>query len=106
MWNGISCTGDAATYNWANALQTAKNMGEGWRVPNIKELDSLVEQACYKPSINDVFFPNTVITNYWSSSPLSDLSGRAHVVYFDDGSNSDFAFKGDAKYVRLVRSSQ
>ena len=49
MWNGTTCTGTAATYNWTNALQTAVNMGSGWRVPNIKEPDSLIEQACYNP---------------------------------------------------------
>ena len=52
-WSGSSCTGTAATYNWANALQTAKNMGNNWRVPNVKELDSLVEEACYNAAIND-----------------------------------------------------
>ena len=46
-WSGTSCTGTAATYNWVNTLQTAKNMGNDWRVPNVKELDSLVEEACY-----------------------------------------------------------
>jgi hypothetical protein len=36
-WSGSSCTGTATTYNWTNALQTAANMGNGWRVPNIKD---------------------------------------------------------------------
>ena len=55
-WTGTSCTGTAAIYNWANVLQTAKNMGNDWRVPNIKELDSLVEEACYNAAINETFF--------------------------------------------------
>ena len=37
-WSGTNCTGTAGTYNWTNALQTAKNIGNGWRVPNINEL--------------------------------------------------------------------
>ena len=103
-WSG-SCTGTAATYNWANALQTAKNMGNNWRVPNIKELDSLVEEACYNSAINETYFPNTVNSYYWSSSPYADYSDSAWIVGFDvgrDGSSS----KDDYKYVRLVRSSQ
>ena len=99
-------TGTAATYNWANALQTAKNMGGDWRVPNIKELDSLVEEACYNAAINETFFPATQTRTrgyYWSSSPVP-ISG-AWYVHFDYGYVS-FDGKNDSLYVRLVRSSQ
>ena len=104
-WSGSSCTGKAATYDWTNALQTAKNMGNEWRVPNIKELDSLVEEACYNAAINETFFPNTVSSYYWSSSPVANGSNYAWLVYFgygDDHRNG----KDDVNYVRLVRSSQ
>ena len=96
-WSGTACTGTAATYNWTNALQTAKNMGNGWRVPNIKELDSLIEQACYSPSINEVFFPNTQSGSYWSSSPFTGVD-------FTFGSVGGSGFNGANLYVRLVRS--
>lgn len=107
-WNGTGCAGNAATYNWANALQTAKNMGNGWRVPNVKELDSLIEQACYNPSINDAFFPDTVSSYYWSSSPVTFSSSDAWAVSFSGGNDSHgtgykYHLKG---YVRLVRSGQ
>lgn len=106
VWSGTTCTGTAATYNWANALQTAKNMGGDWRVPNIKELDSLVEEACYNAAINETFFPATQTRTrgyYWSSSPVP-ISG-AWYVHFDYGYVS-FDGKNDSLYVRLVRSSQ
>jgi hypothetical protein len=107
-WSGTSCTKSGAVifYNWANALQTAKNMGGGWRVPNIRELASLIEQACYSPSINDVFFPNTfTVAHYRSSSPRLNGSGWAWVVSFDSGSDIT---KRNYEYlpVRLVRSDQ
>jgi len=107
-WSGSSCTGTAATYNWANALQTAKNMGDDWRVPNIKELDSLVEEACYNTAINETFFPATQANKlYWSSSPVANHTGYAWIVNFHDGGD----YNGDGGklydgYVRLVRSSQ
>ena len=105
-WSGSSCTGTAATYNWANALQTAKNMGNNWRVPNVKELDSLVEEACYNAAINETFFPATQINNYyWSSSPVAGDSNFAWVVYFGSGGDS-VNVKNYYYYVRLVRSSQ
>lgn len=104
-WSGSSCTGTATTYNWTNALQTAANMGNGWRVPNIKELDSLVEQACYNASINETYFPNTVSSWYWSSSPVAGSSNSAWIVYFGYGYD-DSSGKSVNSYVRLVRSSQ
>ena len=106
-WSGTSCTGTAATYNWTNALQTAKNMGNGWRVPNIKELDSLIEQACYSPSINETYFPNTVNSYYWSSSPVPYDSYTAWIVHFGNGYDSSvYPYKANNTYVRLVRSGQ
>ena len=104
-WSDTNCTGTAATYHWTNALQTAKNMGNGWRVPNIKELDSLIELACYSPSINETYFPNTKSNSYWSSSPVAYSSIAAWVVYFDNG--NDLSDNKNANgYVRLVRSGQ
>ena len=108
-WSGTACTGTAATYNWANALQTAKNMGNYWRVPSIKELDSLVEEACYNAAINGAYFPNTVTSYYWSSSPYvyawPDNNFHAWIVYFGFG-NGGYESKYANHYVRLVRSSQ
>ncbi len=103
-WSGSSCTGTASTYNWTNALQTAANMGNGWRLPNIKELASLVEEACYNPSINETYFPNTISSYYWASSPVANSSHYAWVVYFYDG--GDNYFNDGDHYVRLVRASQ
>lgn len=110
-WSGTNCSGTASTYNWTNALQTAKNMGSGWRLPNIKELGSLVEQACYSPSINEIYFPNTKSNYYWSSSPSHD-NKSAWFVHFNEG----FISYGDGRnddppklnnyYVRLVRFDQ
>ncbi len=105
VWSGAACTGSAVRYNWVNALQTAKNMGNGWRLPNVKELDSLVEQACYNPSINETFLLGTVSSSYWSSSPTSHFAGAAWVVYFDLGFNTYYG-NGAGSYVRLVRSEQ
>ena len=106
IWDGTSCTGSAAKYNWANALQTAKNLGNGWRVPNVKELDSLIEQACYNPSINETYFPNIRSGNLWSSSPVAYHGNRAWVVDFYYSSNSDASSKYNPYTVLLVRSSQ
>ena len=81
-------------------------MGNNWRVPNVKELDSLVEEACFNAAINETFFPATQTYNhYWSSSPYANDSSAAWIVNFFGG-NDNFHGKYNNNYVRLVRSSQ
>jgi hypothetical protein len=104
-----SCTGTASKYNWQNALTAANSTDfagqNDWRLPNIKELKSIVEQACYLPAINDIIFPNTQSTYYWSSSPYAGSNDRALIVSFYSGSGVSVS-KGSGRYVRLVRGGQ
>ncbi len=55
-WSGGTCTGSAGGYTWQQALQradTASFAGKGdWRLPNINELTSIVEEACYAAAID------------------------------------------------------
>jgi hypothetical protein len=39
-----------------------------WRVPNIKELGSIIETKCVDPAINLSMFPNNGSGDYWSST--------------------------------------
>lgn len=77
-FTGNSCdTGAAAAFTWQTALQQpgVVNSGGGfagqtdWRLPNIKELTSIVEEQCYDPAINLTRFPNTPSSVVWSGSP-------------------------------------
>jgi hypothetical protein len=49
-WNGATCTGSGQAYTWQAALQAAEGSSfagySDWRLPDIKELSSIVEQAC------------------------------------------------------------
>src|SRR5665811_1677418 len=49
IWNGGTCTGATSTYNWdqANALTgTVPFAGHSdWRVPNIRELQTIVDRS-------------------------------------------------------------
>ena len=60
---GNNCTGTAKNYTWEEALEAAEsnrdNGYNNWRLPNIKELQSIVEPFCGDPSINAGFFLNT-----------------------------------------------
>lgn len=72
-WNGSTCEGQATPYTWSAALElpeAAVFAGyDDWRIPNVKELESLVEDCRKAPSINDTFFPNTPNAHFWSASP-------------------------------------
>ena len=120
--SGADCaSGSAEPFTWQQALQRtqAVNRSGGfagasdWRVPNIKELHSLVEQQCQRPAINLTRFPNTS-SGYdvvvWSSSATlggaTDLAGStdsAWAVYFGYGVVSYYHKSGVAQ-LRLVRS--
>jgi hypothetical protein len=80
-WDGATCAGSAMYHTWQQALQvadTASYAGQSdWRLPNAKELASIVEQACYSPAIDEAVFPATPSSYYWSSSPGASNAGRA-----------------------------
>ena len=108
-WDGRTCIGSASTYTWQQALQQAEDDGfaaySDWRVPNRKELLSIVAYDRYKPAINSNVFPTASSDRYWSSSPNVSNSSGAWLVYFDYGSvrylNRNYGY-----VLRLVRSGQ
>jgi hypothetical protein len=112
---GTSCeTGAAATFTWQTALQRPGVVnGSGfatyhdWRLPNIKELVSIVEEKCYDPAINLTRFPNTPSSVVWSGSPSASYSDYAWYVGFDDGGSASGVGRVDGYgQVRLVRGGQ
>ena len=98
---------DNETYTWDKALEAAASnelkSASDWRLPNIKELASIVEEACYNPAINLELFPDTPSDWFWSSSPHTTSSSDAWSIsfYFGSGSHNE---RDDLSYVRLVRS--
>jgi hypothetical protein len=108
--SGADClTGGATTFTWQQALQHAEAAvfagSSLWRLPNKKELASLVEQRCYLPAINSRFFPNTPSSWFWSSSPIAGYAYLAWRVDFYGGGVGD-GNEYVALYVRLVRGGQ
>jgi hypothetical protein len=109
FWSPGTCSGKPIVFTWSQALawaETATFAGHAdWRVPNIKELLSLVEDCRVSPAINDVLFPNAPIFDFWSASPstYAYLSDRAWSVYFYDGESRVYWHRSMRLYVRLVR---
>ncbi len=94
-----SPTGGYSALSWAQAtaLSTqAANALAGWRVPNVKELESLVDRSCASPAINGSRFPDQPAVDFWSSTP-------GWSVNFDDGSVLSGQTVTTAKAVRMVK---
>jgi len=72
-----------------------------WRLPDAKELRSIVDNTRYSPAIDPVF-TGTNSAYYWSSSTYAYLTYYAWYVYFLDGSVYG-GNKSTTYYVRCVR---
>jgi len=64
---------DDAVKSWEEALNYCEGLelptGQtDWRLPNIKELRSIVDNTTHSPAINLTYFPNTNFGDYWSST--------------------------------------
>lgn len=110
-WNGTTCITSIWDVRWADAFQAADSTDfagyNDWRLPNIKELASIIEEACFNPAINATVFPATITHSpYWSSSPYVEGGFfHARVVGFSHGSVSIYE-RTYGNYVRLVRGGQ
>jgi Protein of unknown function (DUF1566) len=108
VWNGSTCNNASIPMSHEQALAYAAGQA-GWRLPNVKELASIVDNSRVNPSIDVVAFPNTYSDYfYWTSSPYVSASNFAWYVEFWAGSVrngyvSNFYRGSFAYYVRLVR---
>jgi hypothetical protein len=105
--------GQPAELEWCRALSYCENLSfaghDDWRLPNVRELQSLADYGRFDPSIDPVF--GAVPDFYWSSTTSyffiddpDDPEARdsAWGVYFYDGDVCP-DFKGSGFYVRAVR---
>ena len=72
---------DDVPRNWSSALNYCEFLSlaghSDWRLPNSKELGSIVDTSVYNPAIDAAYFPNTdssEFSGYWSSTSSTDES--------------------------------
>jgi Protein of unknown function (DUF1566) len=104
-WDGSTCIGEVKGYSLGRAMQIAHQ--KGWRVPNLKELSTLIDETKSSPAIDLKVFPSTPVQEYWSSTYGASYNqlNFAWRVNFWYGANA-FHFHRGRVAVRLVRDPQ
>jgi hypothetical protein len=101
-WTGLvwqqSVSANAAPF--AEAQTYCPALGQGFRVPNIKELGTLVDRHRAAPTIDPSYFPNTPNAGFWSGT--SHGTQIAFLVNFETGTANTY---GTTRlgYVRCVQ---
>ncbi len=95
-----------AARTWLDALDTCETLElathADWRLPTLKETQTLVDDRRLQPSIDVVAFPNTPSEWFWSSTPIQFPPNEAWATSYTDGYASIHAFD-ELQLVRCVR---
>lgn len=92
-WSGGTCAGTATGFGFEEGAAHVQTQA-GWRLPNVKELNSIVDRRKTAPALDSEVFPATELNWYWSST--------GWIVNFYNGLVYHGA-RNPLKYMRLVR---
>jgi hypothetical protein len=86
IWQKIQ---SANMLTWEAALTYASGLSlagkTDWRLPNVKEIQSLCDEKLFKPSLNKLYFSGIISGNYWSSTTLVNSTTKAWDMNTDYG---------------------
>ncbi len=105
---GCVASGNSNDYNlnWLQAHENAAlypvGSGSFWRVPNAKELQSLIAATCTSRAINAFWFPNAGNGDFWTSTPNAKQPDQAWKINLNTGYSS-ILNKNVNRRVYLVR---
>ena len=104
MWQQSTSNSDILP--WTAALSYCENLTlagyTDWRLPNIKELRTIVDTQTCNPAIDTEYFPDTMRSDYWSSTTREVSPSSAWTIDFSYGEDFDNG-KTEDQYVRAVR---
>ena len=89
----------AGPMTWQAAMDYAAKIGDGWRLPTVFELVTLVDYERHTPASA---FPAMPVVAFWSSSSYAGSASNAWYVNFYHGHISNDG-KTSTSYVRCVR---
>ena len=91
---------------WNNAIDYANGLDfagfTDWRLPNIKELVSLVNYSIINPVLEQPPFANTKNDNYWTSTTVATQAGWVIALSFGSGAYNGI-IKTATNYLLCVR---
>jgi hypothetical protein len=109
MWTGClvttstggnpACAGSVAPdgMDWSSALSFCTSLTWGglddWRLPNIMELQSIVDSARYSPAVDETVFSMIPPTRFWTSSTRINVPNNAWYVNLLSGSTGSTELK-------------
>ena len=101
IWQQKTAPGE---HTWEEAVKYCETLElgshEDWRLPSIRELQSIVDYGRYDPAIDPVF--SAELSWYWSSSSYVNFPNSAWFVDFNSG-YVHYDYKYNHYYVRAVR---
>ncbi len=104
MWQQAS----GGLMNWESAIQYCEDLNfagySDWRLPNRKELRTLVDYTAYEPSIDANYFHDTHLSYYWSGTTNFDDTDSAWLINFALGNDNDYSKLYTSAYVHAVRA--
>ena len=112
-WNGGTCVGSLSPFSWdqARALTSSFAGHSGWRLPNIRELQTLVDRSRSDPAADVSAFPNSFSNptdstkaRFWSATPDATSLNSAWRINFYQGDDNR-ATRATYLFVRMVRGT-
>lgn len=108
--SGAGCAESAEKHGWSQAMDAARSRNAAnwlghadWRVPNAKELATLVDRAHAQPAIDATMFPGTAPAAHWTTTSYAPDAHAAWAVFFGSGDLLAYDKRAPAR-VRLVRT--
>lgn len=105
----LGCAGEAQRFTLDDAHRFAAAQGNGWRVPNGAELQSLVDRTCGEPVVDVEVFPDIRpneegLAKFWTTSPVGMLDLYYNFDFLTGAADGNS--RGIALNLRLVRAAR
>ena len=98
--------GTCDTEKFVAAVNAAALCGyTDWRLPSKRELETLVYAGTFNPAIDTTYFPNTVLSEFWSATSIVSNPAFAWTLDSTVGMDINSDGKSVGLAVRLVRGA-